>query len=182
MHDPGHDPRLTPARADLAAKYLEGKVQAERFVTGEEFEVTDAIAAVREQPSPGAPRPLRVGHGRRGQLAAHERARGRRRDQERRRQRGRPRPGHERRHRGEHGHQVEGEGAQESEAGRGIFGRRHERASRRSSRTSVAGRSSSAASTVPATPRSRRKDRRARLRALMISTEAARRPVSGCTR
>jgi len=54
MHDPGHDPRLTPARADLAAKYLEGKVQSERFVTGEEFEVTDAIAAVREQPSPGA--------------------------------------------------------------------------------------------------------------------------------
>lgn len=54
MHDPGHDPRLTPARADLAAKYLEGKVQAERFVTGEEFEVTDAIAAVREQPSSDA--------------------------------------------------------------------------------------------------------------------------------
>jgi len=54
MHDPGHDPRLTPARADLAAKYLEGTVQAERFVTGEEFEVTEAIAAVREQPSPGA--------------------------------------------------------------------------------------------------------------------------------
>ena len=26
------DPRLTPARADLAAKYLEGKVKAERFV------------------------------------------------------------------------------------------------------------------------------------------------------
>ena len=54
MHDPGHDPRLTPARADLAAKYLEGTVQAERFVTGEEFEVTEAIAAVREQPSPSA--------------------------------------------------------------------------------------------------------------------------------
>ena len=29
-----HDPRLTPARGDLAAKYLEGKVQADRFVTG----------------------------------------------------------------------------------------------------------------------------------------------------
>jgi len=54
MHDPGHDPRLTPARADFAAKYLEGTVQAERFVTGEEFEVTEAIAAVREQPSPSA--------------------------------------------------------------------------------------------------------------------------------
>ncbi|WBL78249.1 C40 family peptidase [Bradyrhizobium xenonodulans] len=54
MHDPGHDPRLTPARGDLAAKYLEGKVQAKRFVTGEEFEVVAPIAPVREQPSSGA--------------------------------------------------------------------------------------------------------------------------------
>ena len=38
------DPRLTPARPDLAAKYLEGKVKAARFVTGEEFCVIDAIA------------------------------------------------------------------------------------------------------------------------------------------
>jgi len=30
-----HDPRLTPARDDLAAKYLEGKVKALRFVEGE---------------------------------------------------------------------------------------------------------------------------------------------------
>ena len=49
-----HDPRLTPARGDLAAKYLEGKVQADRFVTGEEFEVAAPIAPVREQPSSGA--------------------------------------------------------------------------------------------------------------------------------
>lgn len=54
MLDPGHDPRLTPARGDLAAKYLEGKVQADRFVTGEEFEVVAAIAPVREQPSSNA--------------------------------------------------------------------------------------------------------------------------------
>lgn len=54
MHDPGHDPRLTPARGDLAAKYLEGKVQADRFVTGEEFEVVEPIAPVREQPSSSA--------------------------------------------------------------------------------------------------------------------------------
>ncbi|MDN4986863.1 C40 family peptidase [Bradyrhizobium arachidis] len=46
-----HDIRLTPARGDLAAKYLEGKVQADRFVTGEEFEVIAPIAPVREQPS-----------------------------------------------------------------------------------------------------------------------------------
>jgi len=44
------DPRLTPARGDLAAKYLEGKVQAARFVTGEEFEVTKAIAPLRGRP------------------------------------------------------------------------------------------------------------------------------------
>ena len=49
-----HDIRLTPARGDLAAKYLEGKVQADRFVTGEEFEVIAPIAPVREQPSSSA--------------------------------------------------------------------------------------------------------------------------------
>ncbi|MDA9526467.1 peptidase P60 [Bradyrhizobium sp. CCBAU 11434] len=49
-----HDLRLTPARSDLAAKYLEGKVQADRFVTGEEFEVIAPIAPVREQPSSNA--------------------------------------------------------------------------------------------------------------------------------
>ncbi|OPY99597.1 peptidase P60 [Bradyrhizobium sacchari] len=54
MHDPGYDPRLTPARGDLAAKYLQGKVQAQRFVEGEEFEVVEPIAPVREQPSSGA--------------------------------------------------------------------------------------------------------------------------------
>jgi cell wall-associated NlpC family hydrolase len=45
------DPRLTPARGDLAAKYLEGKVKAERFVSGEEFEIIDALAPLREAPS-----------------------------------------------------------------------------------------------------------------------------------
>ena len=45
------DPRLTPARPDLAAKYLEGKVEAARFVTGETFEITDAIAPARMAPS-----------------------------------------------------------------------------------------------------------------------------------
>ncbi|MDX3967000.1 MAG: C40 family peptidase [Bradyrhizobium sp.] len=54
MHDPRYDPRLTPARGDIAAKYLEGKVEAERFVTGEEFEVVEAIAPMREQPSSNA--------------------------------------------------------------------------------------------------------------------------------
>jgi hypothetical protein len=48
------DPRLTPARGDLAAKYLEGKVQAKRFVAGDEFEIADAIAPLRRAPSSDA--------------------------------------------------------------------------------------------------------------------------------
>jgi len=48
------DPRLTPARPDLAAKYLEGKVKAARFVTGQEFFVVDAIAPLREAPAADA--------------------------------------------------------------------------------------------------------------------------------
>jgi cell wall-associated NlpC family hydrolase len=45
------DTRLTPARPDLAAKYLEGKVAAARFVEGEEFEIVEALAPMREAPS-----------------------------------------------------------------------------------------------------------------------------------
>ena len=48
------DPRLTPARPDLAAKYLEGKVVAARFVVGEEFEITEALAPLREAPATDA--------------------------------------------------------------------------------------------------------------------------------
>src|SRR3978361_1670779 len=44
------DPRLTPARPEVAAKYLEGKVQAARFVEGEVFEVVEAIALLRLNP------------------------------------------------------------------------------------------------------------------------------------
>jgi cell wall-associated NlpC family hydrolase len=51
MADPTFDPRLTPARPDLAAKHLQGKVQAERFAEGTEYEVFDAIAPVRREPS-----------------------------------------------------------------------------------------------------------------------------------
>jgi hypothetical protein len=45
------DPRLTAARPDLAAKYLEGKVKAARFVEGHQFEIADALAPLREAPS-----------------------------------------------------------------------------------------------------------------------------------
>lgn len=48
------DPRTTPARGDLAAKYLEGKVKAARFVTGEEFEITNALTPLRRAPSSDA--------------------------------------------------------------------------------------------------------------------------------
>ena len=46
------DPRLTPARPEVAAKYLEGKVRAARFTEGEVFEVTAAIAPLHSAPAP----------------------------------------------------------------------------------------------------------------------------------
>ena len=49
------DPRITPYRDDLAARHLEGKVTAARFAEGEEHEVIDAQAPLRERPSPDAP-------------------------------------------------------------------------------------------------------------------------------
>jgi len=52
---PAFDPRLTPARADLAAKHLEGKVQAARFVEGRVREVIEAQAPLRREPRPDAP-------------------------------------------------------------------------------------------------------------------------------
>lgn len=48
------DPRLTPARSDLAAKHLEGQVEAERFVDATMCEVFDPHAPVRRAPSPDA--------------------------------------------------------------------------------------------------------------------------------
>jgi hypothetical protein len=49
------DPRLTPARPDLAAKHLEGKVQAARFVEGAPYEVNDPVAPLRRAPQSDAP-------------------------------------------------------------------------------------------------------------------------------
>ncbi len=51
----GFDPRVTPARADLAAKPLEGRVQAARFVEGRELEVIEPQAPLRLEPQPDAP-------------------------------------------------------------------------------------------------------------------------------
>jgi cell wall-associated NlpC family hydrolase len=49
------DARLTPARPDLAAKHLEGVVQADRFVAGTECVVVEPQAPVRRAPAPDAP-------------------------------------------------------------------------------------------------------------------------------
>jgi cell wall-associated NlpC family hydrolase len=49
------DPRLTPARADLAAKELEGKVRAPRYVEGRIYEVVEPQAPLRSAPAPDAP-------------------------------------------------------------------------------------------------------------------------------
>jgi cell wall-associated NlpC family hydrolase len=49
------DPRLTPARADLAAKELYGKVAAARYVEGRVYEVIEPQAPLRSEPVPDAP-------------------------------------------------------------------------------------------------------------------------------
>ena len=49
------DPRLTPARPDLAATHLKGKVDAPRFVEGITQQVIVGMAPVRKEPSHQAP-------------------------------------------------------------------------------------------------------------------------------
>jgi cell wall-associated NlpC family hydrolase len=44
------DPRLTPARGDIAASFLKGQVEAKRFVDGARFQVAQAHAALRAAP------------------------------------------------------------------------------------------------------------------------------------
>jgi hypothetical protein len=51
---PRHDPRLTPARPDLAASRLRGKVEAARFADGILREVIDPQAPLRRRPAPDA--------------------------------------------------------------------------------------------------------------------------------
>jgi hypothetical protein len=48
------DRRVTPARADLAAAHLKGKVDAARFVDGEKFSVGVGRASLRVRPSDDA--------------------------------------------------------------------------------------------------------------------------------
>jgi cell wall-associated NlpC family hydrolase len=45
------DPRINPFRPEIAAKYLEGQVEAAHFVEGARHEVIEPIAAMRRTPS-----------------------------------------------------------------------------------------------------------------------------------
>lgn len=49
------DPRVTPYRSDLAARHLEGAVEAERFVQGSTRQVAGGVVDLRRRPSDCAP-------------------------------------------------------------------------------------------------------------------------------
>ena len=46
------DPRITPARPDLAAGHLRGVVSAPRYVEGETFQVRESVIDMRREPRP----------------------------------------------------------------------------------------------------------------------------------
>ncbi len=48
------DPRITPYRKDLAADFLEGQVDAARFVPGTRIQVCEPVADIRRAPVPDA--------------------------------------------------------------------------------------------------------------------------------
>src|ERR1700690_1819251 len=45
------DPRINPFRPEIAAKYLQGQVEAARFVEGARHETVEPIVALRRTPS-----------------------------------------------------------------------------------------------------------------------------------
>ena len=51
---PGFDPRITPARTDLAAQSLAGKIAAAKYVEGRIYEVVAPQAPLRQAPRPDA--------------------------------------------------------------------------------------------------------------------------------
>ena len=59
------DPRLTPARPDLAAAHLRGEIEAPRFAEGTPQQVIAGIAPVRAAPSHGATLVTEALHGER---------------------------------------------------------------------------------------------------------------------
>jgi cell wall-associated NlpC family hydrolase len=65
------DPRLTPARPEIAARYLEGRVKAARYVDGEEREVVDAFAPLQREPAPDAMLDTQALHGERVTVYDH---------------------------------------------------------------------------------------------------------------
>jgi len=54
MPSASHDPRLTPARDDLAAEHLRGVVEAPRYVAGRDRRIVAASAPLRRRPNPEA--------------------------------------------------------------------------------------------------------------------------------
>lgn len=52
---PDFDPRVTPARADLAAQSLAGKIAAPKYAEGRVYEVAAPLAPLRHAPRPDAP-------------------------------------------------------------------------------------------------------------------------------
>jgi cell wall-associated NlpC family hydrolase len=63
MTSPAFDPRVTPARADLAAASLRGKVEAARFAEGTPRRVVAASAPLRRRPAADAPLETEALHG-----------------------------------------------------------------------------------------------------------------------
>lgn len=60
-----YDPRLTPARPDLAAAHLRGKIEAPRYAEGVAMQVIDVSAPVRNAPAPDAALDTEALHGER---------------------------------------------------------------------------------------------------------------------
>jgi hypothetical protein len=45
------DPRINPFRPEIAAKHLQGQVEAKRFVEGRRYQVLEPVTALRRTPS-----------------------------------------------------------------------------------------------------------------------------------
>ncbi len=60
---PAFDRRLTPARPDLAAAFLRGKIEAARFVEGRRRRIVGATAPLRRAPDAAAPLETEALHG-----------------------------------------------------------------------------------------------------------------------
>src|SRR6202453_2343890 len=68
------DRRIVPARPDLAAAHLKGRVEAAHFVNGEVCSVSVGRASLRTRPDADAPQDSELLHGER--VTVYERAHG----------------------------------------------------------------------------------------------------------